>query len=255
MDAPRKFDLFGVGVSAVDYEAALQWVIEAAREGRSACVDHMPVHGLMTATADPAFAADIGRFDIVAPDGQPVRWALNHFHGVGLRDRVYGPTFTLLLCEAAAAEGLPVYLYGSTAETVERLCDNLLARFPTLRIAGRESPPFGPLDEAEEREAVARINRSGARIVFIGLGCPKQERFAARHKGAIRAVMVCVGAAFDFHAGRVDQAPRWMQERGLEWLFRLMKEPRRLAGRYLTTNSRFLWRFAREALSQRREAR
>jgi exopolysaccharide biosynthesis WecB/TagA/CpsF family protein len=255
MEPPRKYDLFGVGVSAVRYGDALDWVLEAARRGHSVCVDHMPVHGLMTATSDPEFAATIARCDIVAPDGQPVRWALNHIHGLTLEDRVYGPTFTLLLCRAAAAEGLPVYFYGSDEATLRRLCSNLTERFPGLQIAGVEAPPFRPLSQGEERAVVARINASGARVVFIGLGCPKQEVFAARQRGAIQAVMVCVGAAFDIHAGNVAQAPRWMQERGLEWLFRLSQEPRRLLGRYLVTNSQFLLRFSASVLTRRLRGR
>jgi exopolysaccharide biosynthesis WecB/TagA/CpsF family protein len=177
---------------------------------------------------------------MVAPDGQPVRWALNAFHGAGLKDRVYGPELMLRLCEKAAEAGVGVYLYGSEPEVVSRLSENLIERFGRLRIVGAESPPFRALSEGEVRAAAGRINASGAGIVFVGLGLPRQDHFAYELRGHIRAVQVCVGAAFDFHAKTKRMAPGWMQRCGLEWLFRLMQEPGRLWRRYLGTNSVFV---------------
>jgi N-acetylglucosaminyldiphosphoundecaprenol N-acetyl-beta-D-mannosaminyltransferase len=143
-----------------------------------------------------------------------------------------------------------VYLYGGTPSSLERLQEKLVARIPQLVIAGAESPPFRPLTPEEDVDVVARINASGAGLVFIGLGCPKQDHFAADHRDLIHAVQVCVGAAFDFHAGVVPMAPPWMQKRGLEWVFRLFREPRRMWKRYLVTNTQFTLKFAR-ALFQR----
>ena len=170
-----------------------------------------------------------------------------------MTDRVYGPETMLRVCERAAAEGLPIYLYGGASEDVLRdLEAKLLEKFPQLVIAGSEVPPFRPLTEEEDAAVVERINASGARFVFIGLGCPKQDHFAYEHRDLLQAVQLCVGAAFDFHAGRKKMAPRWMQKRGLEWLFRLGCEPRRLGMRYLTTNSVFIWKFLRQWLTRPR---
>lgn len=238
--APRKADLFGIGVSLVDPAGALEAIMAWARQRRPAIVDFMGVHGLTLAQRDPQFAQALNLFDMVACDGQPVRWALNRWHGAGMRQRVYGPALTLEACRAAAAEGLPVYFYGSRVEVLERLTARLSASIPGLKIAGAESPPFRTLTDAEKRDTVERINSSGAALVFIGLGCPKQETFAAEHRAGIRAVQLCVGAAFDIHAGLAPMAPRWMQNAGLEWLYRLCREPRRLWRRYLVGNAQFL---------------
>jgi exopolysaccharide biosynthesis WecB/TagA/CpsF family protein len=185
-------------------------------------------------------------FDIIAPDGQPVRWALNKFHKANLNDRVYGPELTIRLCGAAAEAGVPIYLYGSSPEVIELLSTNLIAKYPTLQIVGKESPPFRALTPEEDLEVIDRINASGAGLVFLGTGCPKQELFAYNHRESIKGVQLCVGAAFDFHAGKKKIAPAWMQKRGLEWLYRLCSEPRRLWKRYFVTNSIFVLLVLRE---------
>lgn len=246
---PAKYDVFGVLVTATDYEAAAWHILQAARRRESAIVEFMPVHSLMTATRDAAYRRSINDFDMVCPDGQPVRWCLNCYHHAGLKDRVYGPVLMLHVCEAAAQGGTGIYLYGSTPEVLQKLADRLLARFPALKIMGQESPPFRPLSAEEDNAVVERINASGAGVVFIGLGCPRQELFAHAHRGRIHAVQLCVGAAFDFHAGTKRMAPSWMQRAGLEWLFRLASEPGRLGGRYLLTNSAFLLRVFRRAVT------
>jgi exopolysaccharide biosynthesis WecB/TagA/CpsF family protein len=222
--------------------------MQAASERRAMLVDHMPVHGLIEASRDPLLNEKINHFDIVAPDGQPVRWALNRFYKTGLTDRVYGPELMLRLCRQAEREGVGIYLYGSQSTVLEQLQQNLLRRFPRLRITGAESPPFRPLTPEEDQAVVARINQSGAGLVFLGLGCPKQEHFAYDHREQIKGVQLCVGAAFDFHAGRKKMAPGWMQRHGLEWAFRLMTEPRRLWQRYLRTNSLFILKVIRHEL-------
>lgn len=245
---PPKHSLFGVHISQTCYDEAVDLVMQAARERRPMLVDHMPVHGLMEACQDQLLNEKINRFDIVAPDGQPVRWALNRMYNTDLSDRVYGPELMLRLCRQAEKEGVGVYLYGSRLMVLERLRQNLLRRFPRLRIIGAESPPFRPLTPEEDQAVVDRINQSGAGLVFIGLGCPKQEHFAHDHREQIKGVLLCVGAAFDFHAGCKKMAPAWMQRHGLEWAFRLMTEPGRLWQRYLRTNSLFLAKVIRHEL-------
>jgi exopolysaccharide biosynthesis WecB/TagA/CpsF family protein len=249
---PRKVDLFGLGVSVTAYDEATAAILEAAREGVPGVVSCHAVHAIVTASRDPALRDKVNTFDMVTPDGQPVRWALNLLHGARLSERVYGPALMLRICGAAAAAGVPIYLYGGNPAVAEKLQSNLLANFPKLHIAGNEAPPFRPLSPEEDRAVVDRINRSGAGVVFIGLGCPKQDLFAYEHRDTIRAVQVCVGAAFDFHAGVKPMAPAWMQRHGLEWFYRLCQEPGRLWRRYLVTNSLFLAQLTAALLRGRR---
>ena len=243
---PPKKHLFGVNVSATTYDETVAAVLAMAAAGRGGAVEFMCVHGLVECQTDAAFRDALNEFDIVATDGQPVRWAINHFHKAGLADRVYGPECTWRLCRAAAAAGVSVYFYGSSPEVIAALTANALKAFPDLKIAGAESPPFRPLTADEDAAVVGRVNASGAGLLFLGTGCPRQELFAARHRRDIRAVQLCVGAAFDLHAGVKSMAPAWMQKRGLEWLFRLVQEPRRLWKRYLVYNSIYAAMVARE---------
>ena len=212
---PAKRDLFGVAVSSVTCEQACVAIMEAARSNAAAVVSAFSVHALIEAATRPKLAMHANRFAIITPDGQPVRWALNWLHGAGLQRNVRGSELMWRLCERAAAEGVSIYLYGSSPATLAALRANLSTAFPTLRVAGAESPPFRPLTAEEDAAMVARVNDSGAGLMFLGLGCPKQDYFAAEHADRIRAVQLCVGAAFDFHAGmkavapRVDAAPRF----------------------------------------------
>ena len=249
MNWPPKRLLFGVTVSATDYEGAGRAVMAAARRREGGVVTHMAVHALVTAARDASFRMKVNTFDVVAPDGQPVRWALNRFEGAALEDRVYGPELMARLCRRAAETGVGVYLYGSSPEVVAALEANLLDRFPALRVVGREPSLFRPLTPEEDEAFVRRVNDSGAGLLFLGLGCPLQETFAYEHRYRIKAVQLCVGAAFDFHAGNKRMAPGWMQRRGLEWLFRLTQEPGRLWRRYLVTNATFCLLFARRYLA------
>jgi exopolysaccharide biosynthesis WecB/TagA/CpsF family protein len=248
---PTKHDVLGVQVAATTYEETVDLVVQAVREGIAAIVSLHAVHAVVTASGDPGLREKVNAFQVVAPDGQPVRWALNWLYGARLRERVYGPELTLRLCQRASQERIPVYFYGSSAEVVERLRANLTARYPGLQIAGAESPPFRALTPEEDQQMVERINQSGAGIVFVGLGCPKQDHFAHDHRERIRAVQACVGAAFDFHAGTKKMAPRWMQRRGLEWLYRLCQEPGRLWRRYTLTNGVFVAKLLVALLRQR----
>ncbi|MEM6560808.1 MAG: WecB/TagA/CpsF family glycosyltransferase [Planctomycetota bacterium] len=238
---PRK-PVFGIPVSVTHYDEVVDCVIGLAKRGIRGSVQFLSAHGLVLATRDETFAKAASQFSITCPDGQPVRWAVNRYHAAGLTDRCYGPETTLRTMAAAEREGVPIYLYGGKSdELLDQLVSELGKRFPKLKIAGRQSPPFRTLTD-EEHDAVAKeINDSGAGVCFIGLGCPKQEMFCDRHRDDIRPVMMAVGAAFDFIAGNTPQAPAWMQKRGLEWFYRLCTEPRRLFKRYAVTNSRFLW--------------
>jgi exopolysaccharide biosynthesis WecB/TagA/CpsF family protein len=187
---PTQHELFGVDVSATKYDDLVAWVVDRARRDEPAIVDFMCVHGLVHAHQHPQFKQVLNDFDVTATDGQPVRWALNLFHSAGLRERVYGPETMWRTCRAAADAGVPVYLYGSSPDVIAKLQENLLKHYPALKIAGAESPPFRKLSAQEEAETCARINASGAKIVFIGIGCPKQEEFAWRNRRAIRGVQM-----------------------------------------------------------------
>lgn len=237
---PQKFDIFGVNVTATNYEKAVELITQAALNREAAIIDPMPVHGLIEACRDPELKEKFNNFQMVVPDGQPIRWALNHFHATGLKDRVYGPELTLRVCERAAKKGIGLYLLGSTEYVLQQFRSKLLQLFPKLQIEGYESPPFRPLTTQEDQELVSRINHSGAGLIFVGLGCPKQEIFAHNHRDRIHGVQLCVGAAFDFIAGNKKMAPKWMQRHGIEWLFRLYCEPKRLWRRYLVTNTIFI---------------
>ena len=231
--------VLGTFVDALNWANVLGRIISWAesRESRYVCICN--VHSVVTASRDGEFQSVVSEADLVAPDGAPVAWMLRRLGFPG-QERINGPDLMWRYCEDACCSGQPIYLFGGTAETLVGLTARLLAAFPGLRIAGAWSPPFRPLTDQEDAERVAQINASGARVVFVGLGCPKQELWMANHKGRVKAVMIGVGAAFDFHAGLVPRAPRWMQRLGLEWFHRLVSEPRRLWKRYLVTNSIFL---------------
>jgi N-acetylglucosaminyldiphosphoundecaprenol N-acetyl-beta-D-mannosaminyltransferase len=243
-----KRSILGVLVNAVDIDGAEEAVIDAARDKSPLSVSALAVHGLMTGVFDHQQKFRLNQFDLLVPDGQPVRWALNWLHRVGLSQRVYGPRLTLRLCERAAAEGLPVYFYGSTPDVLSALTSNLVSQFPGLIIAGAEPSKFRQLSPTEKREVAKRIASSGAAITFIGLGCPRQEVFVYEFCGLLDMPVLAVGAAFPFIAGSVPQAPNWMQNAGLEWFFRLCAEPRRLWQRYLFLNPTYLFLIAVQRL-------
>jgi N-acetylglucosaminyldiphosphoundecaprenol N-acetyl-beta-D-mannosaminyltransferase len=242
-----KKNVIGILIDAVDYEASVQFIVRAAHERRPAAVSALAVHGVMTGVLDPVQKFRLNHFDLLVPDGQPVRWVLNWLHRAELDDRVYGPTLTLKVCERAAAEGLPIYFYGSTAEVLAALKKSLQERFPGIRIAGSEPSKFRRLSSEEKAEIAGRIVGSGAVITFVGLGCPRQESFAYEFRDVLSMPVLAVGAAFPFIAGQLAQAPAWMQDRGLEWLFRLCAEPKRLWRRYLYLNPAYLFLVALQA--------
>jgi len=242
-----KRNVLGVYVDAVDYAAATDKILAAARDQRPMAVTALAVHGVMTGVSDRAHEARLNSFDVVTPDGQPVRWALNLLHKARLSDRVYGPTLTMRVVERAAAEGLPIYLYGSTQPVLDKLSAALTAQFPDLTIAGAEPSKFRTAEPGEPEEIAKRISDSGARIVLVGLGCPRQEIFVHAMRPLLPMPLLAVGAAFDYHSGGLRKPPPWMQERGLEWLWRLGLEPRRLWRRYLILNPAYLGRLTAQA--------
>lgn len=247
---PERRCLLGMNLDATTYRDATERICGwAERDGsRYVCVAN--VHQTMETYDSHEFRSVVNGADMVTPDGVPLVWALRAL-GVPGATRVYGPTLVLHLCEEAARRGIPVFLYGGTPESVAAFVSFLEGRFQGLKVAGAIAPPFRQPSPEEDEADTRQIAESGARITFVGLGCPKQERWMAAHKGRVPGVMVGVGAAFDFHSGRVKQAPRWLSELGLEWAFRLAVEPRRLWRRYARHNPRFVALFARQWVRER----
>ncbi len=244
--------LFLPNYANVDYELASDIIVEKAEVRESFGVSALAVHGLITSTSDLRLGGVINDIDLIVPDGQPVRWALNSFYKLGMRDRVYGPELTLWVLKKANEKGLKIFLYGSTENTLELFKNFIESKFPQVEICGIHIDRFREATLEEDRQDIIKINNSGANVVLVGRGCPRQEFWVANHKGKVNAVMMAVGAAFDFHAGTVKQAPSWMQRLGLEWLFRLIQEPKRLAKRYFITNSLFIFKFIKHKYFLRR---
>lgn len=240
MAAPPRGNVLGVNVTGVDLATAVELVMDAARGRHPLGVSALAVHGVMTAVKDPTLQSRLNQLEMVLPDGQPVRWALNWLHGIELSDRVAGPDLMREVCKAASADGLGVFLYGSTDETLERLQSNLERAVLGLVVSGAKASRFRPATESERDSDLETIRKSGASIVFVGLGCPRQEIWAYENRLDLSMPVLAVGAAFDYHAGLLRRAPRWMGSAGLEWAYRLYQEPRRLAGRYLKLNPAFL---------------
>jgi len=239
--APARVNVLGVGVSAITVPEAVGiiqgWIATGDRQ--YVCVTG--VHGVMESHDDPELRNIHNRAGLVTPDGMPLVW-MSRAKGHSRVERVYGPDLMLACCAASVSRGYRHYLYGGRPGVPERLATRLQQRFPGLEIAGTWSPPFGDLQPDEQRAVIDRINAAAPDVVWVGLSTPKQERWMARHVGRLCApVLIGVGAAFDFLAGVKRQAPRWMQRSGLEWLFRLGTEPRRLGPRYLVNNPRFVW--------------
>lgn len=205
------------------------------------------VHSVVRAWQETEFGRVVNEADMATPDGAPVAWMLRRLGHAG-QQRINGPDLMWRYCEQAQLRGEPIFFYGGTEETLARMRLMLLAAFPGLKIMGAISPPFRALTPDEDATIVDQINASGAGVVFVSLGCPKQELWMAAHRGRVHAVMIGVGAAFDFHAGTTRRAPRWMQNSGLEWLHRLLSEPRRLGKRYFVTNSLFIFAAAKQLL-------
>ena len=248
--------VLGVPLAVTDYERVLDWIdaAVAARAREYICV--AAVHTVMASRDDPALRAAVAGAAFTVPDGQPLAWALRAL-GHDIEARVYGPELMARACARAARTGQRHYLYGGRDEAaLALLTARLCERFPGLEIVGGYAPPFRPLSEEELDAIAAEINRARPDVVWVGIGVPKQEKWMAAMRDRLEApVLVGVGAAFDFHAGIVPQAPAWMQRAGLEWAFRLRQEPRRLWRRYARHNPRFVAGFARQWVAARRARR
>lgn len=253
---PPRAEVLGLPLAISSYAEVIAWMQATIASGRRGWLTAAAVNLVISAADDERTRDAVLEASLAVPDGQPLVWALRALGHRGAT-RVYGPELMERFCAAAARDGTPIYLYGGRDErSLQLLRDRLLQRFPGLLIAGGYSPPFRPLTEEERQHVVADIDGSGAQVVWVGTGQPKQELWMAQMRPRLRApLLVGVGAAFDFHAGLVAQAPPWMQRSGLEWLFRLSREPRRLWRRYLTQNPRFIVGFAKQYLRSARGRR
>ncbi|HEX7300710.1 MAG TPA: WecB/TagA/CpsF family glycosyltransferase [Solirubrobacteraceae bacterium] len=249
--ALRRAEILGVPLAVADYESTMNWMDATIAGRHRVCLSAAAVHLVMVAQEDEETRRAVAQ-TMTVPDGQPLVWALRAL-GHRQASRVYGPDLMALYCERSARTGVRMFLYGGrTDEALNRLQEALLQRYPGLQIVGSYSPPFRALSDAEEREVAAAINDSGADVVWVGTGQPKQEKWMAAMRGRLEApILAGVGAAFDFHAGIVPQAPSWMQRAGLEWAYRLAREPRRLWRRYARYNPRFLAGFLRQFVAHR----
>lgn len=235
-----KRDILGIKVDAVDYEAAIDKIFTCVLQQKPCTATALAVHGLVTGSTDPVHRFRLNAFDLAVPDGQPVRWALNILHGTKLRDRVYGPKLTLKLCQEAARRGVAVSFFGSREVVLQKLCSRLTEMCPGLKIVGAKASRFRRISREETDDLARHISHSGAQILFVGLGCPRQEVFAYEMSTRLNIPIIAVGAAFDYHSGLLKEPPEILQRAGLQWLYRLVQEPRRLWRRYLVTNTQFV---------------
>ncbi|MEA2210271.1 MAG: N-acetylglucosaminyldiphosphoundecaprenol N-acetyl-beta-D-mannosaminyltransferase [Solirubrobacteraceae bacterium] len=249
---PSTVDVLGIPLSLIDYDATLDWMDAMVATDQTGYVCVCNVHAVMAAGEDPALHNALLRSSINVPDGQPLVWAMNAL-GHRLDSRVYGPELMSRACARAAKTGQRLYLYGGRNQgALVQLALNTRQRFPGIKIVGGYSPPHRQLTDEERVAVVREINASKPDVVWVGIGVPKQEKWMAEMRATLKApVLVGVGAAFDFHAGLVPQAPSWMQESGLEWAYRLAREPRRLWRRYMRYNPRFVRDFARQWVAHR----
>ena len=245
----RSFEVLGVRISAASFQATIDRLLAAPERGEKLAVHFATVHSLVEASSRPEVLAALSA-GLVEPDGMPLVW-LGRRSG-GNVERVCGPDVMPALMDLGRALGRRHYLYGGSVVGVEDLARRLASTYPGLQIVGTHSPPFRQLSDAEARDHVELINAARPDYVWVGLGAPKQDLWAAKHRMELDAAAVlAVGAAFDFHSGRRRRAPRWMQRTGTEWIHRLASDPRRLAARYTVVNARFVWLLARSALSRR----
>lgn len=236
-----KQKLFSVPYSITDYNSASDVIIKKAIANETFGVSALAVHGLIESVRYKAYRKCLKRIDMVVPDGQPIKWALNSFCNSNLKDRVAGPILTLHVLSKANQHALRIYLYGSTTSTLDKIQQYIHHHYPNINICGLHSDRFREATTEEDNEDIQKINASGANLVLVGRGCPRQEKWVANHIGKIHAPMMAIGAAFDFMAGNIQHAPQWMKDYGLEWFHRLMQDPKKLWKRYLVTNSYFIY--------------
>jgi N-acetylglucosaminyldiphosphoundecaprenol N-acetyl-beta-D-mannosaminyltransferase len=243
--------VIGFSVTALPFDAQISLMMEWAKSCASKVVCIANVHMLVEAYRDPNFATVLGRADLVAPDGMPLVWMLR-LMGVADQDRVAGLDVFLALCKRAIQEDVSIFFLGSHSAILEKIRVRLEKEFPNLKVAGMEPLPFRPLNQWEDQAVIQKLNDSGAGLVFVSLGCPKQETWMAEHKERVHAVMIGLGGAFPVYAGIHKRAPRLVRSLGFEWLYRLAQEPRRLWGRYSTTIPIFIWLALRQLLTSSR---
>lgn len=247
-----RVNILGVGISAINLQQAVEEIERWIASRDAQYVNVCTVHTVMECQNDERLRQIVNAGGLSTPDGMPLVW-LSRLHGYRSAGRVYGPDLMLAVCNRTQATGRRHFFYGGAPGVADRLVRNLQARYPSLVVAGTHSPPYRPGDAQEDRGVLDTINAAAADIIWVGLGTPKQDYWVARHRAQLHApVLIAVGAAFDFHAGLLRQAPRWMQQSGLEWLFRLLQEPRRLAYRYLVYNPLFVLRVALQLAGIRR---
>lgn len=249
----RRRDVLGIPMAITDYAEAMDVMDQMVAERSPGWVVAAAVHVVMVAQKDPLTRKALTDAVITVPDGMPIVWAANML-GEDLPNRVYGPELMHRYCTRSVEHGHRVWLYGGRDQgALVQLALSLRKQHPGIRIVGGYSPPFRPLTDEENDTIADQINQARPDVLWVGIGVPKQERWMVQMRERLEVPVMCgVGAAFDFHAGRVSQAPRWMQERGLEWTYRIAQEPRRLLPRYLHTNPRFLAAFARQLMRERR---
>lgn len=241
----KSVDIFGVNFAITDYKGAVNEILDNLKSNLPFKVFALPVHGVIEYQNDEEFRRAVDAADMIVPDGQPVRWAMNYFYDVGLKDRVYGPFLMRSLLEEANQAGMSVFLYGGkTKKVLSDMSLSIQKEYPKVNICGA----YREDSIGVETLSIEFLNECEPDIVFVGLGCPNQEKWIARNGDSLNAATIGVGAAFNFYAGEVAMAPSWMQERGLEWLYRLCMEPRRLWKRYLYTNSYFVFLFITKLL-------
>ena len=250
-DSRSRATILSAQIDALSWDRTVAQIILWARRRESRYVCLCNVHSVVTANLDAEFRSVINGADMATPDGMPVAWSLSRL-GFPRQPRINGPDLMWRMCEHAARSGTKLFFYGSSTQTLAYLEIKIRAALPAVRIAGMVSPPYRSLSAEEDDAMIEHINKSGAELVFVGLGCPKQEFWMAAQRGKIQAVMLGVGAAFDYHAGTLRRAPNWMQQSGLEWFYRLCQEPRRLWRRYLLTNAIFVIGMARQLLARRK---
>ena len=239
--------VLGSHIDALSWEDTINTICGWAVNHESRYVALCNVHSIVTALLDDNHRSDLNAADMATPDGMPIAWSLRKL-GIPAQQRINGPDLMWKYCEKAEKTDQKIFFYGSTKAVLALLESKLRDAFPKLQIAGMYSPPFRELTAAEDAEVVKRLNASGANVIFIGLGCPRQERWMFQQRGKINAVMIGVGAAFNYHAGTTKRAPVWMQNAGLEWLHRMASDPKRLWKRYLITNSIFIFAITAQLL-------
>jgi len=247
----KKYSIFGINYCSTDYEEASDIIISKAKDRVSYTVSALAVHGLTDAYRIPDFKKVVNKIDMVLPDGQPIRWVLNNYYKLALKDRVSGPDLTLYVLEKASKNNLKLFLYGSTKETLNRFSVFIRKKYKGVEICGIHPDRFRDATRKEDEEDIEKINNSGAHIVFVGRGCPRQEYWVEAHKGKINAVMMAIGAAFDFHAGTLKRAPKWMQNNGLEWVHRMKQDPGKMCKRNVNTFPLFGYLFLKYKFSSK----